>query len=154
MCFQVYLGAYAECPEIAYVAPPTSKTGFLMRREDTLFASKLSETSAPPGLTAPYRYHLGVMSCGCGFAYDISPSGDDWTLNNQAQLADYVAAALSKAQPVELFSCWSGDEHVPAKVTQQITLEQLRDPDFYFVQRQLTRVYKDAASLAGNYGAA
>ena len=147
MCFQVYLGSSHECAEIPYT-----------ERWDHIFVLKHpqhSGFSGLVGLTSPYQYHVGVMSCGCGLPYDF-PVGQDnaWTQENHHQLCDYVNNCLKDAEPVELFSCWNGDEMKPVEKQRHITLQDLQDPEFYFGERELTFVYRDSRSLQATRDAA
>ena len=140
MCFQVYLGSSQECPEIPYT-----------EREDHIFVRKYPQHSGyqgKVGLDSPYLYHVGVMSCGCGLPYD-TPVGqmDEGTQGNQRQLAEYVRECLQKAEPVELLSAWSGEEHQPVENQRWILLQDLLAPEFYFEVGQRTVVYKDQNSL-------
>ncbi|MFL5804925.1 MAG: hypothetical protein ACJ8CR_24665 [Roseiflexaceae bacterium] len=138
MCFQVFLGADVACPEIPQRDCPDDKAVDLY----------VFSCEGVGGLTKPYQYHPGILSCGCGFSYDI-PAADlgDWTLNNHIQLGNYVADCLGNTEPIELFSCWVGAESGRAHKHRDITLAELCDPQFYFEDLQLTRVYKDEASL-------
>jgi hypothetical protein len=147
MCFQVYLGASQDCPEIPY----PEEEGDVPRH---ISVRKLAEQGWFPGagfgLTTAYQYHVRVMSCGCGFSYDIPANNWDdhgWTLNNHRQLGEYVAARLERSEPIELLSCWSGDEFLPVEKYRDITVAELLDPQFYFEERQLTVVYKNRKSL-------
>lgn len=98
MCFQVYVGASQECPEIPYAERLDEQTGFPVwvdlyvynHPERSVFSGSVS------GLTTAYQYHAGIMTCGCGFAYDF-PATERWTLNNNRQLGEYVAACLQRA---------------------------------------------------------
>jgi hypothetical protein len=142
MCFQVFLGADAACPEIPLKDCPEDQVA-------ELYVFRCEEVG---GLTKPYQYHPGVMSCGCGFSYD-TPAADlgDWTLNNHSQLGSYVARCLDNAEPIELFSCWVGSEVGQAQKHRHIAVAELRDPQFYFEEMQLTLVYKDEVSLDTTY---
>lgn len=143
MCFHVYLGSQIKCPEIPYAERSDDRTQFPQYNDIALHAYELSGEYKLPKLTAPYHYSLGIMSCGCGFAYDVAPTSDAWTLNNHRQLADYVAQCLDNGAHAELFSCWLGDEKMPIEKERRITLEQLRSSEFFFEEHQLTLVYKD-----------
>jgi hypothetical protein len=140
MCFQVYLGSSRECAELPY-----------SERWDHLFVLKHPQRSGylgSVGLTTPYQYHVGVMSCGCGLPYDF-PVGqsDEWTQKNHRELCDYISKCLENAEPIELFTSWSGDEMKPVEKHRHITLQDLQDREFYFEERELTLVYKDTDSL-------
>ena len=146
MCFQVYLGSSHECTEIPY-----------SESWEHIYSHKLTEHSGYTGhlsLESPYRYHLGVMSCGCGFTYD-TPVGemDESTQTFHRQLGEYVEQCLRDAESVELFSVWSGDEFLPIEKHRWITLDDLFTPEFYFEERQLTIIYKDRSSLQAAKGA-
>ena len=140
MCFQVYLGSSHECTEIPY-----------SERWEHIYSHKLTEHSGYTGhlsLESPYRYHLGVRDCGCGFTYDIPVEQmDEMTQTFHRQLGEYVGQCLQYADSIELFSVWSGDEFLPIEKHRRITLEDLLAPEFYFEERQLTVVYRDQRSL-------
>jgi hypothetical protein len=140
MCFQVYFGSSHQCPEIPYA-----------EARDPIFVRKLPEHSEYSGtisLESTHLYHLGLMSCGCGFTYDF-PVGqqDEWRQNNHRQLVEYLRGCLQNADPISLFSCPSGDEYLPVETHRQITLQDLQAPDFYFGERQITVVCKDQSSF-------
>jgi hypothetical protein len=150
MCFQVYLGSYTECLEIPYAERSDDRTRFPLAYNIKLFVHKHPEHSgffgAVPGLTTPYQYRLGIMPCGCGFAYN-QPPADGWEYYAHRQLADYVAACVQRSEPVELVSFWDSDYASPIEKQRQITFDELFHRQFYFEERQLTVVYKDEASL-------
>ena len=140
MCFQVYLGSSQECTEIPY-----------SERWDHIFVLKHPEHSGYSGsvsLESAYLYRVGAMSCGCGLPYDF-PVGqhEEWTQNNHRQLGEYLQKCLQNAEPVKLFSSWTGDEARPVEKQRWITLQDLLAPEFYFEERQVTVVYKDQSSL-------
>jgi hypothetical protein len=150
MCFQVYLGSAVECPEIPYVNHEDGQSLFPNPEDRKLFAYKHPEHDGLrvmiTGLSLPYQYHLGIMPCGCGFAYDFPPM-EDYDIDAQRQLVDYVAPCLERSQPIELMSFWNGDHAAPIEHYRQITLQGLSKRWFYFEERQLTVVYKDVESL-------
>jgi hypothetical protein len=150
MCFQVYLGSYAECPEIPYTERSDDRTRFPDAFNIKLFVHKHPEHSgflgAVLGLRTPYQYHLGIMPCGCGFARNHPPAlGLQYYAHRQ--LGDYLAACVQRSEPIELVSFWDGDHACSLEKQRQITFDELYDPQFYFEEPQLTVVYKDEASL-------
>ena len=157
MCFQVYLASATECPEIPYVNHFDGQSLFPTPQDRKLFAHRHPQNSgflgAVGGLSLPYRYHLGILPCGCGFAHLYPPSSDE-DLDAQRQLAEYVAACLERSQPVELLSCWNGDETLPLEHYRHITLKGFSAQWFAFEERQLTVVYKDVESLKAARGSA
>ena len=150
MCFQLYLGAHAPCPEIPYQEPPDRSID-----ETALFVVNMPERSAfqvqVAGLTTPYQYHVGIMSCGCGFALDAPANGydDDRLVRNHAQLAEYIAQCLAHTSPITLRTSWAGDEALPADATRTIALATLRDPAFFFAEREETLVYRELPVTSG-----
>ena len=143
MCFQVYLGSSHECTEIEY-----------SERWEHIFVLKLHSGFAHMlNLESPSLYHVGVMNCGCGLAEGV-PVGeqDESTQIHHRQLGEYLGQCLQNAEPVELFSCWNGDERLPVEKHRWITLQDLLAPEFYFEERQLTVVYKDRNSLQAAKG--
>jgi hypothetical protein len=140
MCFQVYLGTSQECMEIPY-----------SERWDHIFVLRHPEHNGYPGdvsLHSKYLYHVGVMSCGCGLPYDF-PVGqhDERTQTNHRQFVDYLRGCLQNAEPVEVFTSWSGEESLPIEKQRWIALDELSTPEFTFAMRQLTVIYRDQNSL-------
>jgi len=150
MCFQVYLASTSECPEIPYVDHFNGQSLFPNPEDRKLFAHRHPQNSGflgvVGGLSLPYQYHLGIMPCGCGFALRYPPSSDE-DIDSHRQLADYVAACLERSQPIELMSCWNGDEALPIEYYRQINFQVFAAQWFCFEERQLTLVYKDVDSL-------
>jgi len=145
MCLQVYLGSSQECAEIPYTD-----------RQDHIFVLKRPQQNGDEGkisLESAYQYRVGVMTCGCGLSYD-TPVGqmDEWTRTYHRQLGEYVRECLLKAEPVEFFCSWSGEEHLPVEKQRWITLQDLIAPEFYFEIQQHTVVYKDQTSLQAAKG--
>jgi hypothetical protein len=151
MCFQVYLGSHVECPEIPYAARSDDRTRFPEAYNIALFVHKHPEHSyflgSVTGLTTPYQYHLGIQPCGCGFSLNYPPLQGVWYYAHR-QLGDYLGKCVERSQPVELFSFWGGDHDKPVEHHRRITYDELYSTEFYFLERQLTLVYKDEESLA------
>jgi hypothetical protein len=99
--------------------------------------------------TKPHVHYIGSNEgCGCGFRQEHDYTSDDpeqeiAKRNNQQYLYDYVASCLSDESSVELFSVWSGDEQLPVEHSRNITLPELLDPNFSFLERQLTTISLD-----------
>ena len=84
--------------------------------------------------------------CGCGFdvaAYQV------WTEENSEyiakrkksvqQLHSYLAERL-KSGPVEVYSCWGGDEASPAETRENVTISHFDSENFSFIERQFLTV--------------
>ena len=145
MCLQIYLGSSQECAEIPYT-----------ERQDHIFVARYPQHAGYDGkisLESAYLYRVGVMTCGCGLSYD-TPVGqmDEETQSYHRQLGEFVRDCLQKAEPVEFFSSWSGEEHLPVEKQRWITLQDLMAPEFYFEIQQRTVVYKDQNSLQAAKG--
>jgi hypothetical protein len=68
MCFQVYLGASQECPEIPY---PEEEGPVHRPISVGKLAGQFRFSGAGVGLSTVHQYRVAVMPCGCGFSYDI-----------------------------------------------------------------------------------
>jgi hypothetical protein len=167
MCLQVFLGSSVECQEIPYVEG--SEKLFVLKFPDVhvstsvkvkvvcsygsgkLSALKLSyprwaRQFTVPGLTAPYQYRLGILYCGCGFDYNLTPSAftpSGWRHDNHRQLGNYLAGCLQHSEPIQLVSYWAGEEDNPINEHRQIVLDEMFSPLFHFGLGQLTVIYKD-----------
>lgn len=92
--------------------------------------SELPEDTPPPPLsmrparddeegvrahfTKPHVYFLGSHTgCGCGFAYGEGVEDDVEGRASVRRLGEYLADALERAGPLELYACWDGDEGEP-----------------------------------------
>ena len=151
MCFQVYLGSYTECPEIPYAERSDNRTRFPEADNIKLFVHKHPENSCflgkLVGLTTPYQYHLGIEPCGNGFSFG-HPPGKGIGYYAHRQLGDYLGKCVERSQPVELFSFWVGDHDCPIEHHRRITYDELYSTEFFFLERQVTLVYKDEQSMA------
>lgn len=148
MCFQVYLGSRHECAEIPY-----SEQGehIFVRQPHTGFAGLLAHVFSPG---SPYLYHVGVLDCGCGLpeGYPVGEHQERSQIHHR-QLGEYLGQCLQNGEPLEMFSCWQGDEHLPLEKHRQITLQEFLAPEFFFGERQLTVVHRDQSSLQAAKGA-
>jgi hypothetical protein len=105
----------------------------------------------------PVRRHFTVprivvvgshTHCGCGFRCDafLDPEMEDdevrQTRADHAALVGYVKDLLSRAQPVQIYGCWSGDEAEPAESERTCTLRDLKAPDFQFREREKLTVLR------------
>ncbi len=96
----------------------------------------------------PYVSYVGSdESCGCGFKHALrqdglwlpvigsEDSGDGF--KNQRQLFDFINDNLIDQEFIEIYGCWDGDFAEPSEDKQEIELNDLLDPEFYFKERGL-----------------
>ena len=96
----------------------------------------------------PYVSYIGSdESCGCGFKHalkqdgqwlpviDSEDSGDGF--KNQRQLFDFIKDNLIDQEFIEIYGCWDGDFAELSEDKQEIELNDLLDPEFYFKERGL-----------------
>ena len=96
----------------------------------------------------PYVSYIGSdESCGCGFKHALMQDGQwfpvidsensDDGFKNQKQLFDFIKGNLIDQDFIEIYGCWDGDFAEPSQDKQEIELNDLLDPEFYFKERGL-----------------
>ena len=96
----------------------------------------------------PYVSYIGSdESCGCGFKHALMQDGQwfpvidsensDDGFKNQKQLFDFIKGNLIDQEFIEIYGCWDGDFAEPSQDKQEIELNVLLDPEFYFKERGL-----------------
>jgi hypothetical protein len=83
--------------------------------------------------------------CGCGFQYGEYPEfrEPDEAVARRAsldQFAAYLAHEIPRVGPIELYACWEGDQAAPIEHRRELTPMDLRSEDFFFLQKELSRV--------------
>ncbi len=139
MCLVLYMSSERERPTIPW---DEKAPRFHVKSEDS------AARKARPHFTKKNVYYLGSDNgCGCGFKRETDYADDESEglaskQDNQKLLRDYIEACLVNEEFVELFSCWSGDEAKPVESRRDVALADLVSRDFFFSERQLTRVFK------------
>ena len=96
----------------------------------------------------PYVSYIGSdESCGCGFKHALMQDGQwfpvidsensDDGFKNQKQLFDFIKGNLIDQEFIEIYGCWDGDFAELSQDKQEIELNDLLDPEFYFKERGL-----------------
>ena len=109
-----------------------------------------SEESVRGQFRHPYVYYVGSHEgCGCGFQYGEYPEYEDEERHlKRASLdafASYLAQQLEQVKVIDLFACWDGNQSKPPDVNRRLTTETLRSEDFFFREKESSRIEKDAA---------
>ena len=98
--------------------------------------------------TLPHVYYAGSHE-GCGFQCGQYPEFDDDERHLKRASLDSFAAYLScqlvRCGAIELYACWDGDQTVAPDHQRTLTPSSLKDEEFYFLEKERSRVEKDAA---------
>lgn len=138
MCIMVYIAANTELPLVSRF----NETNYI-------YVEPIPHTEPPiiPALTKSHVYYVGsYQGCGCGFAYDDTPSDsrgimrlfrrrselvksvneEDMKRRRSVQeLVTYLADNINRAGVIELYSCWAGDESSNPEQVSAITIAEL-----------------------------
>jgi hypothetical protein len=102
---------------MVYVASDDPHLAALWDKTDRAFrVAALTDPAEPVRrqFTRPHVYYVGSHEhCGCGFQCDEPDGTSDRASANWAsrrRLAEFLADALQRQPPVELFTCWDGDQ--------------------------------------------
>ncbi len=107
---------------------------------------ELDENSKAVGrqFSKPYVYYLGShQSCGCGFSYgqyDYGEEEDKAARESVRKLSEYLAQAVKVAGPLELYSCWDGDQEDKPEFYESMTSEKIGGEVFWFQERQFIKI--------------
>lgn len=140
MCLVLYLASERTRPEIAW---DESHPRFHVKHDDP------DAALAATNFTKPHAHYVGSDNgCGCGFRQEHDYTSDDpeqeaSKRDNHQRLHDYVVSCLADESSVELFSVWSGDEQLPVEHSRDISISELLNLNFSFLERQLTTVSLD-----------
>lgn len=89
-------------------------------------------------------YYLGShQGCGCGFSYgryDYDEEEETAARQSVHHLSTYLAQAVDIAGPLELYSCWDGDQEDKPEFQHTITSEQIGGEAFWFEERQFIKI--------------
>jgi hypothetical protein len=138
MCLVLYMSSEQERP----IIPWDEKTPrFHVKADDP------DSERARIHFSKPHVYYVGSDNgCGCGFRREPDCGVDEpeelaSKRDNHERLHAFVRTCLADEEFIELFSCWSGDEAEPLQSRRDVALADLIATDFYFSERQLTRVF-------------
>jgi hypothetical protein len=109
-----------------------------------------SEFRVREQFSLPHVYYAGSHEgCGCGFQYGQYPEFDDEERPlKRASLdsfADYLSRQLARCGAIELYACWDGDQTAAPDHQRTLTPSSLKAEEFYFLQKERSRVETDAA---------
>lgn len=136
MCLAVYLSSPAKLPLVAW------------HEESPAFYVQDVEASDPvrSHFRWPNVYYAGSHEgCGCGFAYGLFPENlrDEQTAQDDVRgkaslsaLRQYVADA-TRANPLQLYACWEGEQGLPEKERVAASLDDLGGDSFEFTQLRM-----------------
>ncbi len=108
------------------------------------------DSSVRDQFSAEHVYYAGSHEgCGCGFQYGEYPHfDDDERPLKRASLdafAAYLSRQLERVDAIELYACWDGDQAAAPEHRRALTPRALESEDFYFLQKELSRIGRDAA---------
>ncbi len=129
MCNVYYLGSDSSLP----ILVPADSKGFHVRELN------LSERVVRRNLPFKNVRYLGShKGCGCGFrnegnAYqDASEAEKAATQADHDSLVAYLQSLPVQQRPIQIFSCWSGGEELPAEYFSSYRIPDLARPTFAF----------------------
>ncbi|HEY0076734.1 MAG TPA: hypothetical protein VGB77_21805 [Abditibacteriaceae bacterium] len=119
MCMVLYVASDKPLPLIAWD-----------ENNPNFHVKELHESSAGvrKQFSKPYVYYLGSdQGCGCGFSYGQFVNDNDELKSRESvsRLSKYLSQAVEIAGPLELYSCWSGDEEEPPEFKEVVTFEEI-----------------------------
>jgi len=154
MCIMVYIAANTELPLVSRFDPANH-----------ICVEPIPHTNPPiiPAFTKRHVYYVGsYQGCGCGFAYDDTPSDSRglmrlfrrlselvWSANEEDkkrrrsvhELVTYLADNINRAGVIELYSCWAGEESSnPEQVSAMTIAEFTPGSKFSFEERHLLTI--------------
>jgi hypothetical protein len=142
MCLVVYLASRMPLPEIAWTP---AAPGFHVKATDD-GASRVRGQMA-----SSHVYYMGSHEgCGCGFdpgtANPNHPAEFKATRHTLEALGRYLRAAVAANGEVELYTCWDGDEAVPAEHRLTVSVGFFGPAMAWFPERSHVTVCPDAAA--------
>jgi hypothetical protein len=139
MCMVVYIASRSPLPLIPW-------------RQDarTFNVTELTEHEQPVlrHLTFPHVRQAGShTSCGCGFneGRECPEASEDAERADALESSSRLAHYVREHRVGQIYSCWSGDEGEPQAFNRRVTPEALVAPDFFFRERELLTIDRDAA---------
>ena len=120
--------------------------------DETAPALHVKELSGDPDVRVraqfekPYVVYAGSHEgCGCGFfklrdAAYYEPREIEACRESLDRLAQYLETAMGRAEGVELYTSWEGDQGKPPEIRREVTPAQVRNGDLEDHERQHCRV--------------
>ncbi|RWX51155.1 hypothetical protein VU01_11983 [Candidatus Electrothrix marina] len=95
--------------------------------------------------TLPFIIYAGsCQGCSCGFLKeflieikDLEMAQADYNL-----LAEYLREHQKMGSNVEIYSCWEGDQEAQPEFIEQLTLEEVCDPQFQFKEKAYYKIMR------------
>ncbi|MGC4097613.1 MAG: hypothetical protein QM706_10890 [Nitrospira sp.] len=137
----VYIGACQPLEQIPWnEAAPVFYVGELHESEVTIRVQ----------FGVVYVYHTGSHEgCGCGFQYGQYPEFEDEERHLKRvsldAFSEYLTGQLDRVDTIELYACWDGDQTASPEHWRALTPSSLRSEEFFFLEKELSRVAKDVA---------
>lgn len=140
MCLMVYLATDRERPLVPWVeerpAFHVSRGGNEVERvRPQLHKARIYVVGADTGCGCHFRQEGGVLAARYA-PEQLDPGAREATRECHRRLHAYVAACLEDEESVELFSCWNGDEQSDSAAPRTLTLADLADEQFHFLEGQ------------------
>lgn len=92
----------------------------------------------------PHIYYLGSHEgCGCGFSYgqyDYDEEEDKAARESVRRLSEYLSQAIDIAGPLELYSCWDGDQEDEPEFQESMMPQEIGGEAFWFKERQFINI--------------
>jgi hypothetical protein len=131
VCFVLYMASDKTRPLISW---EQTSPAFHVKADD----ADAEKTRAH--FNKKYIYYLGSdAGCGCGFPREYDDLLDHEELKskreNQRQLVDYLTFCLRDESFLELYGCWSGDEEEAPEKRLRVTIDELAEESFLFLER-------------------
>ena len=119
MCMMLYLASDKPLPLVAWD-----------ENNPSFHVQELHESSASvrKQFSKPCVYYLGSdQGCGCGFSYGQFVNDDEELKSRDSvlRLSKYLSQAVEIAGPLELYSCWHGDEETTPEFNEVVTFEEI-----------------------------
>jgi hypothetical protein len=140
MCMALYLGSSTDPPIIEFdEKSPSFNTKVLEEKELGL------------------KRHFSLINviyigsdegCGCGFNHALLDD-NGWlpvinenqnNAENQRKLFEYINASFYNQEYVEIYGVWNGDPKLKPVINEEIDLELLLHPDFFFKEQGFYKV--------------
>jgi hypothetical protein len=139
MCLVAYIAASKPLPLIAW--RPEARAFHVADRD----AGAVTVRSQ---LALPFVYYVGSHEgCGCGFnrdsVADADPAQLAETRKTLAALGDYLQAAVAAVGPLELYTCWNGDESEPVERRLTVPVSAFGPEMTWFPERSHVTIVAD-----------
>lgn len=139
MCMMFHIATKTDIPKIEFNKDtPAFNTSDLSEKNKDVLAH----------FSLPFVTYIGSdESCGCGFRHALRQDGQ-WIATfdsedsvdkykNHRQLVNFIKTNLKDQEFFEIYGCWDGDFAEKSEDREEIELDDLLDPEFYFKERGL-----------------